>query len=130
MVLQRRVSRRTSPVRLAIRTIQCVGVGSEWVRRIDTRVDSQPGLHVPSLPQVSGLVHVPQAMLPPQPSGAVPQFCPAGHDVAGVQPQTPGVPPPPHICGAVQVVPHVPQLLLSVCVSVQLPLHFVCPLGH
>jgi hypothetical protein len=33
----------------------------------------------------------------------MPQFCPAGHDVRGVQPQTLGVPPPPHVCGAVQV---------------------------
>ena len=31
---------------------------------------------------------VPQLSVPPQPLGAVPQFCPAGHSVAGVQPQT------------------------------------------
>ena len=29
---------------------------------------------------------VPQSRASPQPSGAVPQFCPNGHDVAGVQP--------------------------------------------
>jgi hypothetical protein len=30
-------------------------------------------------------VHVPQLRVPPQPSLAVPQFCPAGQLVAGVQ---------------------------------------------
>jgi hypothetical protein len=45
-------------------------------------------------------VHVPQFSIPPQPSGAVPQFWPAGHDVFGMQGPTPhmfgwpGVPPP------------------------------------
>lgn len=44
-----------------------------------------------------------QVIVPPQPSGAAPQATPAGQVVAGVQPQTFGVPPPPHVCGAVQL---------------------------
>ncbi|MBS2033257.1 MAG: hypothetical protein JST54_35615, partial [Deltaproteobacteria bacterium] len=32
--------------------------------------------------------HVPQLTVPPQPSGVVPQFSPAGHAVSGVQPHT------------------------------------------
>jgi hypothetical protein len=35
--------------------------------------------------QVCPLEHVPQLIIPPQPSEAVPQFCPAGQVVAGVQ---------------------------------------------
>ena len=69
-------------------------------------------------------MHVPQVRVPPQPSDAVPQLSPAGHDVAGVQ-QLPLL----HTCPAPQTFPHVPQLLLSVCVSLQVPLHFV-PLEH
>jgi len=46
-------------------------------------------------PQNWGFVQVPQGIRPPQPSAAWPQFWPAGHEVAGVQPQTLGVPPPP-----------------------------------
>ena len=70
------------------------------------------------------VLQVPQLMLPPHPSGAVPQFCPAGHDVAGVQPQTPAVPPPPQVCGAVQV----PQLMLPPQPSGAVPQF--CPAGH
>jgi hypothetical protein len=40
---------------------------------------------VPPPPQVSGAVQVPQEMVPPQPSGAVPQVCPAGQVVALMQ---------------------------------------------
>ena len=52
-----------------------------------------------ALPAVhtAGGVHVPQLIVPPQPLGAVPQFWPPGQEVAGVQPQTLGVPPPPHV---------------------------------
>src|SRR5262249_10477855 len=39
---------------------------------------------VPPPPQVCGAVQVPQLMSPPQPSGAVPQFCPAGQVVFGM----------------------------------------------
>jgi hypothetical protein len=51
--------------------------------------------------------HVPQLTMPPHPSAAVPQASPAGHVVAGVQPHLLAVPPPPQVCGAVQVVPQV-----------------------
>jgi hypothetical protein len=47
-------------------------------------------------------------IVPPQPSGAVPQVWPDGHVVAGVHPHALGVPPPPHVCGAGQV----PQLIV------------------
>jgi hypothetical protein len=49
-------------------------------------------------------MHMPQLRIPPQPSGTVPQFCPGGHTPI-VQPHWLGVPPPPHVCGAM----HVPQ---------------------
>jgi hypothetical protein len=32
----------------------------------------------------------------------LPQFLFCAAQVVGVQPQTPGVPPPPHVCGALQ----------------------------
>jgi hypothetical protein len=44
-----------------------------------------------------------QVMVPPHPSGAVPHAWPVGQVVAGVHPQTFGVPPPPHVCGLVQL---------------------------
>jgi hypothetical protein len=44
----------------------------------------------------------PQLMVPPQPSGIVPQLKPAGHAVIGVHPQTLGVPPPAHVWGDAQ----------------------------
>jgi hypothetical protein len=56
--------------------------------------------------QVWQVVHVPQEMVPPQPSDPVPQVCPPVHAVEGVQPQTFGVPPPPQVCGDLQL----PQL--------------------
>lgn len=46
-----------------------------------------------------------QLRVPPQPSEIVPHDAPRAAHVAGVQPQTFGVPPPPHVSGAVQV-PH------------------------
>jgi hypothetical protein len=53
---------------------------------------------------------LPQLRVPPQPSETAPH-CPALH-VAGVHPQTPAVPPPPHVLGEAQsalpVHPHVP----------------------
>jgi hypothetical protein len=62
---------------------------------------------------------VPQLSVPPQSSGAVPQFCPAGHEVAGVQ-QVP----------ALQVCPdgHVPQLSVPPQSSGAVPQF--CPAGH
>jgi hypothetical protein len=51
----------------------------------------------------------PQATMPPQPSGTVPQSFPAGQLVAGLQPQMLSVPPPPHVSNPVQP----PQLMKS-----------------
>ena len=51
-------------------------------------------------------MHAPQLIVPPQPLGAVPQFCPAGHVVAAVHPQTLGVPLPPQVCGNTHAGPH------------------------
>jgi hypothetical protein len=48
----------------------------------------------------------PHITVPPQPSGTVSQSSNAGQLVAGVQPHTLGVPPPPQVWGAL----HVPQL--------------------
>jgi len=47
---------------------------------------------------------VPQVTVPvPQPFGIVPQLVPDGQGMTGEHPQWPGVPPPPHVCGAAQV---------------------------
>jgi hypothetical protein len=50
-------------------------------------------------------VQAPQVYVPPQPFETVPQFLPEqAVDIAiGVQPQTFGVPPPPHVFGDEQV---------------------------
>jgi hypothetical protein len=45
---------------------------------------------------------LPQFIVPPHPFDTEPH-CPAVH-VSGVHPQTPAVPPPPHVLGAVQSV--------------------------
>jgi hypothetical protein len=60
-------------------------------------------------------MQLPQGMVPPQPSGTVSQFFPAHATVIvfGVQPQTLGVLPPPHVWGAAQLLGHTtvcPQL--------------------
>jgi hypothetical protein len=74
-----------------------------------------PGLNVPQFAPIAHVVaqvlmHFPDALqawlaphaghviVPPQPLGAVPQACPAGHVVAGVHPQTFAVPAPPQVC--------------------------------
>jgi hypothetical protein len=84
---------------------------SVWVQAFPSSqvAPSLPGAvpHVPLLQVatkhgLAGVEHVPHVSVPPQPSGADPQCWPAGQVVAGVQPQTPGVPPPPHVCGATQ----------------------------
>jgi hypothetical protein len=52
-------------------------------------------------PHVCGGVQLPQAKVPPHPSGSASQFLPV-HAVAivfGVQPHTLSEPPPPHVCG-------------------------------
>jgi hypothetical protein len=51
-------------------------------------------------------VQVPHEIVPPQPFGTVPQLAPLGQVAVTVQPQTLAVPPPPHVCGAVQPGPH------------------------
>jgi hypothetical protein len=67
----------------------------------------------PPPPQMSGELHEPQLIEPPQPSPIQPQFAFALAHVVGVQttpasfayalPQTLGTPPPPQMYGAVQV---------------------------
>jgi hypothetical protein len=52
---------------------------------------------------VSGPAQVPQFRVPPQPSPTVPQFFPCTAHVDGVQPHTWETPPPPQVCGAVQL---------------------------
>ena len=59
---------------------------------------------------------MPQLMVSPQPSDTTSQFLPlqATCLVLGVQPQTFGVLPPPHVCGATQLLAQAtpcPQLL-------------------
>ncbi len=48
-------------------------------------------------------MHEPQATEPPHPSEMPPQFLPAGHVVAGVQPQTFVMPLPPQLFGDEQL---------------------------
>ena len=68
----------------------------------------QPQTFVAPLPpQVFGAEHEPQSIVPPHPSGALPQFWPAGQLVVGVQPHTFVVPPPLHVFGGT----HVPQTI-------------------
>jgi hypothetical protein len=77
-------------------------------------------LGVPLPPHVCGAVQPPQLMVPPHPSGIVPQFAGDGHWVSGVQPQTFGVPPPPHVSGMTQHVK--PQIVPpAIAVPTQLP---------
>ena len=62
----------------------------------------------PLPPHVWGAAHGPQFTVPPQPSAMTPHWALACWQVRGwqlVRPQTPGVPPPPHVSGATQV-PH------------------------
>ena len=59
--------------------------------------------HAPSSPQLSW-----HPIVPPQPSGAVPPHWLLQAFAFGVQPHTPGVPPPPHVLEPVQP-PHAPQ---------------------
>jgi hypothetical protein len=56
--------------------------------------------------------------VPPQPLGIVPQSARAGHDVIGVQSQWLGLPPPPHVCGMVQL----PQLTVRVAPQLSVPM--------
>ena len=60
---------------------------------------------------------LPQTSIPPHPLGMLPH-CPTEHVVIGVHPQTPAVPPPPHVSGEVQSVfvahPHVPPVRQAV----------------
>ena len=55
-----------------------------------------------------GLLQEPQSSVTPQPSLIEPQVFPCAWHVVGVQPQLPGVPPPPQVWGAVQL-PQVPS---------------------
>ncbi len=66
--------------------------------------------HVPAV-QMSPVGHVPQSIVPLQPSEAVPQFCPAGHDVAGVQQAPAGLLPGGLLLTHSPLCPFVPQQL-------------------
>jgi len=84
-------------------------LGSPKFRKVHV-VPFVTGAQVP-LPHIWQVGQLPVWQVPPHPSDA-PHAFPAQ---LGVQPQTPGVPPPPQVCGAVQVVhtpPPVPQALL------------------
>jgi hypothetical protein len=48
---------------------------------------------MPPPPQVAGSMHSPQWIMPPHPSGAVPQLAPKSSQVMGRQPPS-GAPPP------------------------------------
>ena len=77
----------------------------------------------PAPPQVCGAVQAPQASVPPQPSGIVPQFFPCAAQVVGVQvPQTFVIPAPPQVCGAVQA----PQVSVPPQPSGIVPQFFPC----
>jgi hypothetical protein len=82
---------------------------------------TQPPSDVPHTPGVPPPPHVPTshvpqlAMTPPHPSPCAPQLKPCSAQVIGVQvappsfvPQTPGLPPPPHVSAPL----HVPQLAM------------------
>jgi hypothetical protein len=63
-------------------------------------------------------------IVPLQPLETEPQLSPVGQDVAGVQPHTPCVPPPPHVWPAGQL----PQLIVPPQPLEMLPQ--VTPAGH
>ena len=74
---------------------------------------------------------LPHVIVPPQPSGHVPQFLPLGHTVIGVQagePHALDVPPPPQVSGGVQLPPLVPQVIDPPQPSAHGPQFF--PAGH
>src|SRR5262245_57792222 len=80
---------------------------SVTVRQVFPSTHGTPQLPA-GLPPQSMSVSVPffcwlsQGVMPPQPSGQMPQVLPSAAQVFGVQPQTLGVPPPPHVCGLMQ----------------------------
>jgi hypothetical protein len=78
-------------------------------------------------PHVWGDVQPPQEMVPPQPSDTASQFFPvhAAAIVFGVQPHTLGVLPPPHVCGATQLLAHT-----TVCPQLFRTLPHLAPLWH
>ena len=89
----------------------CPGLLRDEMQASVLPVTGSQGSNTPqtfAVPQVAGAVQVPQLTVPPQPFGAVPQFCPPTQACAGVcgmqvVPQTLAVPPPPQVAGAVQV---------------------------
>jgi hypothetical protein len=81
-------------------------------------LDGHAGIVVVVVEDVVVVVgHGPQSSIAPQPSGIDPQVAPWAVQVVGVQPQTLAMPPPPHVCGAVQV----PQLSMPPQPSEMLP---------
>jgi hypothetical protein len=81
-------------VQTGVVPLQVVVQVPQWLASLATQTPPQQSWPLPQLPQL---------MVPPQPSDAVPQFWPDGQDVAGVQPHWSGVPPPPQVSGAVQL---------------------------
>jgi hypothetical protein len=69
-------------------------------------------------------VHTPHVIVAPQLSTPVPQVAPLVQVLFDVQPQMPAVPPPPQVCGAVQV----PQV--TVLPQLSAPVPQVLPLAH
>jgi hypothetical protein len=69
----------------------------------------EPQRFGPSPPQMSGIVQVLQSIMPPQPSGSMPQLAFSAAHVVGVQPHLFGVPPPPHVLPESR---HAPQSII------------------
>jgi hypothetical protein len=92
------------------------------------QVVGQLAAQVPEVLQVVPVAHAPQEIVPPQPSGCVPQVCPPVHAVALVQPQTFGIPglPAPHV----RPVEQVPQLRVGTGQPGWLTVPQLSPAGH
>ena len=70
--------------------------------------------HVPPVLHTEPAGHVPQSSEPPQPSPAGPHDRFSAEQVSGWHdgaPHTPGVPPPPQVCGSLQL-PQPPSMTL------------------
>ena len=80
----------------------------------------------PSPPQNAGAVQALQSIMPPQPSGIIPQFAFFDPHVAGVQAHLFGTPPPPHVLVGSR---HVPQSIMCPHPSAIMP-HSAAAWGH
>jgi hypothetical protein len=68
---------------------------------------------VPEALQTIPVAQVPHETVPPHPLDTEPQVRPAHAEEFGVQPHTLTVPPPPQVCGATQLLGHVPPHALE-----------------